>query len=73
MLLCSNALFVVLASFLADQQKKHSDNYQRRNQSTDEQRNNPIPLHGRLRPSAFLRRSDPEPEEKFVHRQPFGS
>src|SRR5262249_974956 len=47
------------SQFLTDQQKKHSDNYQRRNQSTDDERNNPIPLLDRLRSSAFLRCSEP--------------
>jgi hypothetical protein len=54
-------------SLLADQQKKHSDSYQHRNQNTDDKRHNPMPIHGRFRSSAFLRRSDAQPEEKFVH------
>ena len=33
----------------------------------DEERHYPMPLLGRLRPSAFLRCSDTQPEEKFVH------
>lgn len=60
-------LLVVLASLLADQQKKHSDAYQHRNQNTDNERNNPMLIHGRLRSSVFLRRSETQPEEKFVH------
>jgi hypothetical protein len=67
MLLCSDALFVVLASLLADQQNKCSGSYQHRNQNTDNERNNPMPIHGRLRSSAFLRCSETQPEEKFVH------
>ena len=55
-------------SLLADQQKKHSDGDQHRNQNTDDERNNPMPVYGRLRSSAFLRRSKTQPEEKFVHR-----
>ena len=58
-----------MSEFLANQDQKNSDANQRRNQSTDDQRNNPIPATiDRLRPSAFLRRSDAQPEEKFVHR-----
>jgi len=58
------------ASLLADQQKKHSDSDQHRNQNTDDQRNNPMPIYGRLRSSALLRCSDAQPEEKFVHSGP---
>jgi hypothetical protein len=60
-------LLVVLASLLADQQNKCSGSYQHRNQNTDNERNNPMPIHGRLRSSAFLRCSETQPEEKFVH------
>jgi hypothetical protein len=70
MLLCSNELFVVLASSLADQQDKGSASYQHRNQNTDDERNTRMPTRLDLfRSSAFLRRSDAQPEEKFVHRQ----
>jgi hypothetical protein len=55
------------ASFLADQQNKCSDTYQHRNQNSDDQRSNPVPTLRRLRPSAFLRCSEAQPEEKFVH------
>jgi CspA family cold shock protein len=54
-------------SLLADQQNKSSGSYQQSNQNTDDQRNNPVRTSRRLRPSAFLRRSDAQPEEKFVH------
>jgi hypothetical protein len=53
---------------LADQQNKCCGSYQHRNQNTDNERNNPMPIHGRLRSSAFLRCSETQPEEKFVHR-----
>jgi hypothetical protein len=46
------------ASFLADQQEKHSGSYQHRNQSTDGKRQSPMPTLNGLRPSAFLRCSD---------------
>jgi hypothetical protein len=46
------------ASFLADQQNKHSDSYQQRNQNTDDQRSYPMPTLNGLRSSAFLRCSD---------------
>jgi hypothetical protein len=52
---------------LADQQKKHSSRYQHRNQNTDDERSDRMPLLGRLRSRAFLRRSKTQPEEKFVH------
>jgi hypothetical protein len=52
---------------LADQQYKSSDTYQHRNQNTDNERNNPMPTLGRLRSSAFLRRSDTQPKEKVAH------
>jgi hypothetical protein len=52
---------------LADQQKKHSDSYQHRNQSTDDKRSNPMPSLDRLRSSAFLGRSNTQPEEKVAH------
>jgi hypothetical protein len=56
-------------SFLADQQNKSSGTYQYRNQNTGNERNNPMQTGPDLfRPSAFLRRSDTQPEEKFVHR-----
>jgi hypothetical protein len=70
MLLCSNEFFVVLTSLLADQQNKNSDSYQHRNQNTDDERNNRMPTEpDRFRSSAFLRRSDAQPEEKLGHRQ----
>jgi hypothetical protein len=46
------------ASFLADQQEKHSGSYQQRNQNTDGKRQSPVPTLDGLRPSAFLRCSD---------------
>jgi len=59
-----------MGSLLVDQQDKHSDTYQQGKQNTDDERNNPIPTGLDLfRSSAFLRRSDAQPEEKFVHRQ----
>jgi hypothetical protein len=58
MLLCSDELLVVLASLLADQQNKHSDSYQHRNQNTDYDRNHRMAILGRFRSSAFLRRSE---------------
>src|SRR6516162_6010039 len=58
----------VANSLLADQQNKHSDTYQQGKQSTDDERNNPMPTGLDLfRPSAFLRRSDAQPEEKVAH------
>jgi hypothetical protein len=43
---------------MADQQEKHSDSYQHRAQNTDDQ-SYPTPTLDGLRPSAFVRRSDP--------------
>src|SRR5215831_15930542 len=60
----------VASSFLADQQNKQSDSYQQGKQNTDDERNNRMPTRLDLfRSRAFLRRSDTQPEEKFVHRQ----
>src|SRR5260370_34992196 len=57
-------------SLLADQQNKSSDSYQQSKQNTDDERRNRMPTGLDLfRPSAFLRSSDTQPEEKFVHRQ----
>src|SRR5215471_10890154 len=59
----------VASSFLADQQSKQSDSYQQGKQNTDDERNNRVPTGLDLfRSRAFLRRSDAQPEEKFVHR-----
>src|SRR6516164_5271109 len=55
-------------SLLADQQNKHSDSYQQGKQNTDDERKNRMPIGRRFRSSAFLCRSDTQPEEKFVHR-----
>jgi hypothetical protein len=52
---------------LADQQEKHSDSYQQYNQNTDDQRSYQMPTLDGLRSSAFLRCSDPQPEEKIAH------
>jgi hypothetical protein len=47
-----------------DEQKKHFGSYQQGNE-----RNNPMPTGLDLfRPSAFLRRSDTQSEEKIAHR-----
>jgi len=55
---------------LADQQNKSSDSYQQSKQNTDDERRNRMPTGLYLfRPCAFLRSSDTQPEEKFVHRQ----
>src|SRR5262249_11266134 len=55
-------------SSLADQQNKSSGNDQQSKQNTDDERNNRMPIGPDLfRPSAFLRCSDTQPEEKFVH------
>jgi hypothetical protein len=54
-------------SLLADQQNKHSDSYQQGKQSTDGKRQGLIPTLNGPRPSAFLRCSETQPEEKFVH------
>ena len=55
-------------SLLADQQKKRSDANQHRNQNTDDERNNPMPTRVDFsRSSALLRRSETQPEQKFVH------
>jgi hypothetical protein len=48
----------VASSLLADQQKKHSDGYQKGKQNTGYERGNPMPTLQRFRSSAFLRRSD---------------
>src|SRR5262245_58216894 len=54
---------------LAGQQKKHSDTYQQGKQNTDDERDDPMPSGLDLfRSSAFLRRSDTQPEEKIAHR-----
>ena len=59
-----------MGSLLADQQDKQSGSYQQGKQNTDDERNNRMPTRLDLfRSSAFLRRSDAQPEEKFVHRQ----
>jgi hypothetical protein len=56
-------------SFLADQQNESSASYQHRNQNTENERNNPMQTGPDFfRPSAFLRCSEAQPEEKFVHR-----
>src|SRR6516165_12212742 len=58
-------------SLLADQQNKHSDSYQQGKQSTGDERNNPMPtIRALVRSSAFLHRSETQPEEKFVHSSP---
>jgi hypothetical protein len=55
-------------SLLTDQQNKHSDSYRQGKQNTDGERDNRIPSGPDLfRLSAFLRRPDTQPEEKFVH------
>jgi len=44
------------ASFLADQQEKHSDSYQEGKQSTDGKRQSPVPtLNGHVQGPAFYR------------------
>jgi hypothetical protein len=73
--ICAKDLFVEAnqaswraASFLADQQNKHSDSYQQGKQNTDDKRNNRMPSRLDLfRSSAFLRRSETQPKEKFVY------
>jgi hypothetical protein len=58
----------VANSLLTDQQNKHSDSYQQGKQNTDGERDNRMPSGLDLfRLSAFLRRPDTQPEEKFVH------
>jgi hypothetical protein len=60
---------LALPSLLVDEQKKHSGSYQQGKQNTDDERNNPMPtIRALVRSSAFLRRSDTQPKEKFVHR-----
>src|SRR5262249_22162284 len=55
-------------SFLADQQINHSDSYQQGNKRTDAERNNRRPTSlDFFRSSAFMGRSDTQPEENFVH------
>src|SRR5262245_13848738 len=55
-------------SLLADQKNKCSGSYQQGKQSTDDERNNPMPTGLDLfRLGAFLRRSDAQPEEKVAH------
>jgi hypothetical protein len=45
-----------------------SGSYQQGKQNTDDERNNGMPTRlGVFGPSAFLRRSDTQSEEKFVH------
>jgi hypothetical protein len=57
------------ASSLTDQQNERSSSYQQGKQNTDDERNNPMPtIRALVRSGAFLRRSDTQPEEKFVHR-----
>ena len=58
-----------MGSLLADQQKKQSGSYQQGKQNTDDERKNRMPIGRRFRSGAFLRRSDAQPEQKFVHRQ----
>src|SRR5215470_4494480 len=59
----------VANSLLADQQNKQSGSYQQGEHNTDDERNNRMPTRLDLfRSRAFLRRSDAQPEEKFVHR-----
>jgi hypothetical protein len=54
---------------LADQQNKSSGSDKQGNQNTDDERRNRMPTGlDLLRSSAFLRCSDTQPEEKFVHR-----
>jgi hypothetical protein len=54
---------------LADQQNKRSSSYRHRNQNTDDERRNRMAVGlNPFRSSAFLRCSDAQPEEKFVHR-----
>jgi hypothetical protein len=55
------------ASLLPNRQEKHSDSNQQCNQNADNERDNPMPTLNGLRPSAFLRRSDAQPEEKVAH------
>jgi len=57
-----------MGSLLADQQKKQSDSYQQGKQNTDDERKNRMPIGRRFRSSAFLRRSETQPEEKVAHR-----
>jgi hypothetical protein len=67
----TNQIFSALreGSLLADQQNKSSGSYQQGKQNTDDERNNRMPtICAFVRSSAFLRRSDTQPEEKFVHR-----
>jgi len=53
----------VANSLLADQQNKQSGSYQQGKHNTDDERNNGMPTRlGLLGPSAFLRRSDTQPE-----------
>jgi len=55
-------------SLLADQQNKQSGNYQQGKQNTDDERNNLMSTGLDLfRPSAFLRHSETQPEEKIAH------
>jgi hypothetical protein len=56
------------ASLLADQQNKSSGSYQQGKQNTGDERNNPMSTGlDFFRSSALLRRSETQPEEKFVH------
>src|SRR5215472_5034777 len=58
-----------MGSLLTDQQNERSGSYQQGKQNTGDERNNPMPtIRALVRSSAFLRRSDTQPEEKFVHR-----
>jgi len=55
--------------FLANQQDKRSSSNQQGNHNTDDERDSRMPTRFDLfRSSAFLRCSDAQPEEKFVHR-----
>src|SRR5215813_10469763 len=53
----------------ASRRQKFFGSYQQGKQNTSDERNNPMPtIRALVRSSAFLRRSDTQPEEKFVHR-----
>jgi hypothetical protein len=53
---------------LTDQQNERYGSYQQGKQNTGDERNNPMPtIHALVPSSAFLCRSDTQPNEKFVH------
>src|SRR5262249_57654984 len=52
-----------------EEENGKSGSYQEGKQNTDDERSNPMPtIRALVRSSAFLRRSETQPEEKIAHR-----